>query len=1692
SASTSSSDTQETVSFADTSQGPAARTVKYAFSKKSYTQKVLNSSDFTKYIKRYGTGVDCGGKVCLDLGYRDHYHCLDCPQKVFIRKEETVRHYKWHRKRNDSLHKKHGNCTHNGRQTHYHCVQGDCDKVYVSTSDVQMHANFHRKDSAIIQEGFQRFRATEDCGTTSCSFHGQRTTHFHCRRAQCNFTFKNKADMEKHKSYHQKDEVLSRDGFKKFMKYETCSFSGCRYSKISNHIHCIRPGCQYVLHSTAQLYSHKRKHERREFDHTYRTFRNLQQKVPSSGIKSEGQNGEKSPLLNHALINQTKILPLPAAAVASVKMVGKMSGHPAGNDKKQVADSLQTGNSTSLSLISNAIRKPVLNPNFPSPGSLLLAGKTLPHFSQTHVATDKVLNLTAQGGEGQKDKEELRQTLTLPHYSHAHVAANDVLKLTARGGVGQKDKEELRQTLTLPVKLSGETFRSNIVGVKNELKSEVNGERYVKQEPKCEAAGEAQIRILEFTDEPQDLSLPKKEKGSPLFKGDSIKMDTSFKSEPDSDSLPQTSETFDGDYDDDEDDDDDDDDDDKDYGQVEEPTLVNTFSIALDGDKFNDSLNLTVPKQDGRQSKEVVTSGNVGLGAAIGRLVTPGAHTSVPKVVAALPESDKKVASHGSPQDQRPQLLKQVPQGAPRAILTAKGKVLGVHIPVRLLPERRERDESWKRYLIRYTANDACFSRCSCLYKDHYHCRTEGCQVVFKSKDGVRGHARFHELQDSITPLVYLHFKPDTACNTSACPYMGKEEHFHCNWTNCSQTIPASAPTFSRLEHYRIHEYATVAANKSRSSFSNAGSKVEMDPLQKRRGRPPKYPKYDLPVVPKVHLTEKEILDSTLAFMHNKCGEDSKIFNGFKKCVASDPCPDDQCIYKGKDHFHCGRKYCHMSTDRLDVLNLHAKDFHNNITILDGYEFFERTVNCRRPVCHNNKINRHFHCMRPHCDYSFVRHSTMSQHNKKHPTVTSAVLSVPVTKTVPAPSTKVVPSQFVPIAPAVSQPASAPPTPTITSPNCSKTVKSAGTFFPLSGMTSFKMSSLASPSISNSKVLTSGTTGPLLSTTPLTLGGATPTQILTGAQVFHAQDGTAIFSPGTLLTLPHNLISTSIPLLTSSAHGQQTNLLTGLIPVGQMSQHCLATPLVSISSAQLITASQGHVLHSGGGILGGGVFQVIHSPTTITTLTTSAPAPISTSSASSSATTNPSSTPPLTVLLHQQQQQQQQLQDGVAGALNWASLKRRMHYSVDLNCGRPFCKLKKKDHYHCLDCNQAFSFSARLRAHISKHGFKFKKPEHKAKQSISPELVDQKQTVAKPIDLSLETLVSTNRIKSKDVCAVTSEELSSSLNLQPSMFTSMVKRADAAESDLSYVNGNSDRAAAKLFNSSDPKPRCDPKPLTCNQETAESYVDDDSEDVGVGHVSESKHDDRSLDSPSLVIDDVLDDSYESSLDASSSSLTLCLSLSRKSGRKRVASKNEDFVCTNNLLIAKPSKKRKLQWGVRSESDLPDGFKRVRCGEDCGHVRCAYRQTVTHFHCVRADCGYGFSDKSRIIQHRVRHERLDALMGGEFQQYRASVTCDRADCEFDEKASHFHCLKCPYSCADSSKVPAHRKYHTKLDNISSNGFIKYAGSADCQIAACSYFRKQTHYHCTFPGCGHSVLGPSQMAPHKLKHAQHQSA
>lgn len=171
----------------------------------------LTKEENLKNVKKFSSFLDCEQEPCRMSSIREHFHCYEtpCEGKVLTKKEDIIRHLKWHKKRKESLNfgflrfsssddcsQKYGpECSYCFKQTHYHCIESNCSKVYVSTSDVQMHANFHRKNSEIIQEGFQRFRAIENCKTSYCPFSGKNISHYHCKMNDCQHTFKNKADI---------------------------------------------------------------------------------------------------------------------------------------------------------------------------------------------------------------------------------------------------------------------------------------------------------------------------------------------------------------------------------------------------------------------------------------------------------------------------------------------------------------------------------------------------------------------------------------------------------------------------------------------------------------------------------------------------------------------------------------------------------------------------------------------------------------------------------------------------------------------------------------------------------------------------------------------------------------------------------------------------------------------------------------------------------------------------------------------------------------------------------------------------------------------------------------------------------------------------------------------------------------------------------------------------------------------------------------------------------------------------------------------------------------------------------------------------------------------------------------------------------------------------------------------------------
>ena len=111
------------------------------------------ATDYTRYFRRFSSSLECGSYYCKDMNYREHFHCTVpmCKSKVFAKKEEMIRHSKWHQKMDEAY--KYGfrrvtptddcsdqfpGCQHNKKQTHYHCIQSgrQFDKICTKRSTV--------------------------------------------------------------------------------------------------------------------------------------------------------------------------------------------------------------------------------------------------------------------------------------------------------------------------------------------------------------------------------------------------------------------------------------------------------------------------------------------------------------------------------------------------------------------------------------------------------------------------------------------------------------------------------------------------------------------------------------------------------------------------------------------------------------------------------------------------------------------------------------------------------------------------------------------------------------------------------------------------------------------------------------------------------------------------------------------------------------------------------------------------------------------------------------------------------------------------------------------------------------------------------------------------------------------------------------------------------------------------------------------------------------------------------------------------------------------------------------------------------------------------------------------------------------------------------------------------------------------
>ncbi|KAK9884307.1 hypothetical protein WA026_005259 [Henosepilachna vigintioctopunctata] len=760
-------------------------------------------------------------------------------------------------------------------------------------------------------------------------------------------------------------------------------------------------------------------------------------------------------------------------------------------------------------------------------------------------------------------------------------------------------------------------------------------------------------------------------------------------------------------------------------------------------------------------------------------------------------------------------------------------------------------DEFWKKCFQFYSTQDNCIANCEMASTEHFHCMADGCQMVFNVKDNVKEHARNHELQEQITDNYFITITgKDGSCEES-CIYGDREKHYHCNWENCREVILPSEKPFRRLEHYKMHEYSRkLSLTKDPLTMTHLTTSID-GMFCRKRGRPPKnrvievwndysstgnqsmmdspqaiFTSFKLPKPFNAPSSSKEIdpNDSSDDWPNeqNSSVQDLSL-QGFDIFKENTKCPDHLCPYLGSTHYHCNQNRCLYITDKEDLLIMHSKDFHDNIEILDHFEFYDRNVDCRLSDCASNKINRHFHCTRPNCNYSFVQYSTMAIHNQKH----------------------------------------------------------------------------------------------------LMEAKSIPEEVKVKAECLNEQED-------------------------------------------------LDSEKETSSQYKVMNLSQ-------------------NAGDRVSEITT---------------------------------------QDG-SNTL----------YGPEVSCSRPFCKLKRKYHYHCDACNQAFSEVEKLTVHVAKH----------STGALNSQAQEDNNNQQNPSVSSSNTSIFKSEPK---------------INVAP-LQTLQNPIAPKQETEHQYLQPTFD----PYFSNFPPNLQF----ALLQQHQNATFL------------PQSLYQNPSL--PQLMFQH--SQLMQSPLIPPQSPYTGENSMSPLAAM--AANLNKRSLSPHD--ITQEQKKARIQNSMRILKDepVPEGYVRFRFNEDCHYQHCGYREHQTHFHCQRQDCGYSFCDKTRFVQHTARHERLDTLMGGDFQQYRANVACGRPECTYtsslgstQNKASHFHCLKCDFVCTDTNKVVAHRRQHQKLDSIQAAGFEKFTPSQHCRVSNCQHSGKQTHYHCL--QCHYAVLGLAQMSAHKYRHLE----
>merc|ERR1719412_2170799 len=91
-------------------------------------------------------------------------------------------------------------------------------------------------------------------------------------------------------------------------------------------------------------------------------------------------------------------------------------------------------------------------------------------------------------------------------------------------------------------------------------------------------------------------------------------------------------------------------------------------------------------------------------------------------------------------------------------------------VPFMQLPQSIPEDV-WQQYLLRFDAGEGCgFQECEVEDTEHFHCKDEGCETVFRTEEGVREHGRNHFQQDCISETYFAKVDPEEPGTEASCP----------------------------------------------------------------------------------------------------------------------------------------------------------------------------------------------------------------------------------------------------------------------------------------------------------------------------------------------------------------------------------------------------------------------------------------------------------------------------------------------------------------------------------------------------------------------------------------------------------------------------------------------------------------------------------------------------------------------------------------------------------------------------------------------------------------------------------------------------------------------------------------------------------------------------------------------------------